>query len=287
MGSAFYLQNILGGLAYGSLLFLIASGFTLIFGLMRIINISQTAFYLLGAYVGLALLSHNVNFWFAAAGAGITTMVLGFALYSIFLHRYHADHLTSLLLTIGFSLMLDDAILAIWGGDPHSIAPPAPFAESVHFGNLVFPEYWLIVIGLSVAIAALLFVFMQRTMLGMIIRASVDDEEMARGVGVDVNRSFYVVFSAGALLAGLGGLLGGPITAAYPGLDGELTPLAFAVVIVGGMGSLSGALVGSMLIGLVNAFGKAMFPEFSYFTIFVPVALIMALRPQGLFGRNL
>ena len=159
-------------------------------------------------------------------------------------------------------------------------------ASSIQVGTLIFPSYWLAVIGISIAIAVILLVSLQRTMLGVMIRAAVDDEEMARGVGVDVNRSFYVVFALGAFIAGLGGLLGGPITSAYPGLDGELTPLAFAVVIVGGMGSLTGALVGSLLIGLVNAFGKALFPELSYFTIFVPVALIMAFRPQGLFGRK-
>jgi branched-chain amino acid transport system permease protein len=287
MGLQFYLQNALGGLAYGSLLFLIASGLTLIFGLMRIINLAQTAFYLLGAYVGLTLVAHGTNFWLASVAGGVVTMVLGLAVYSAFLHKYHADPLTSLLLTLGFALILDDGILATWGGDPHAVAPPAMLSGSIHLGTLIFPEYWLAVIVISFTVAAILFVSLQRTMLGVIIRASVDDEEMARGLGVDVNRAFYVVFAAGAFIAGLGGLLGGPITSAYPGLDGELTPLAFAVVIVGGMGSLSGALVGSLLIGLVNAFGKAMFPELSYFTIFVPVALIMAFRPQGLFGRKL
>jgi len=283
----FYVQNALGGLAYGSLLFLIASGLTLIFGLMRIINLAQTAFYLLGAYVGLALVAHGLNLWVASVAAGIVTMALGLAVYSAFLHRYHADPLTSLLLTLGFALILDDVILATWGGDPHSIAAPPFLAQSLQVGGVIFPAYWLAVIAISTTIAVVLFVAMHRTMLGVMIRAAVDDEEMARGVGVDVNRSFYIVFAAGALVAGIGGLLGGPITSAYPGLDGELTPLAFAVVIVGGMGSLTGAFVGSLLIGLVNAFGKAMFPELSYFTIFVPVALIMAFRPQGLFGRKL
>jgi branched-chain amino acid transport system permease protein len=234
----------------------------------------------------LALISHGFNFWLASAVAGIATMLLGLALYSLFLHRYRRDALTSLLLTIGFTIMLDDVVLWIFGGDPQSIAPPASLAGSLQIGALVFPIYWLAVIVISLAIAGALFLGLQRTMLGVIIRAAVDDEEMARGLGVDVNRAFYLVFALGALLAGAGGLLGGPITSAYPGLDGDLLPLAFAVVIVGGMGSLSGALVGSILIGLVNAFGKAMFPEFSYFTIFVPVALIMAIRPQGLFGRS-
>lgn len=285
MGAAFYFQNILGGLAYGSLLFLVAAGLTLIFGLMRILNIAQTAFYLLGAYLGLMFVAHGMNFWLAGLAAGIGTMLLGLGVYTLFLHRYHTDALTSLLLTIGFALMLDDGILAIWGGDPKSISPPDWLSGSMHAGDLVFPQYWLAVIVISFAIAAALFLALQRTMLGVIIRASVDDEEMARGLGVDVNRAFYIVFALGALLAGVGGLLGGPITSAYPGLDGELTPLAFAVVIIGGMGSLTGAFVGSLAIGLVNAFGKAMFPEFSYFTIFVPVAIIMAVRPQGLFGR--
>jgi branched-chain amino acid transport system permease protein len=286
MDLRFFAQNALGGLAYGSLLFLIASGLTLVFGLMRIINLAQTAFYLLGAYVGLTLVEHGTNFWLASAAAGVVTMALGLAMYSAFLHRYHADPLTSLLLTLGFTLIFDDQILRQWGGDPHSISPPPMLASSIQIGTLVFPAYWLAVIGISVAIAVILLVSLQRTMLGVMIRAAVDDEEMARGVGVDVNRSFYIVFALGAFIAGLGGLLGGPITSAYPGLDGELTPLAFAVVIVGGMGSLTGALVGSLLIGLVNAFGKALFPELSYFTIFVPVALIMAFRPQGLFGRK-
>lgn len=287
MSATFYAQNILGGLAYGSLLFLIAAGLTLVFGMMRLVNLAQTAFYLLGAYIGLTLIAHGTNFWLASVAGGLATLVVGFVIYAVVLHRYHADQLTSLLLTLGFALMLDDGILALWGGDPHSIPPPASLAGSLHVGSLVFPEYWLALIVISFAIATALFVFQRRTMFGAIIRAAVDDEEMARGMGVDVNRAFYIVFALGALLAGIGGLLGGPITSAYPGLDGELTPLAFAVIIVGGMGSLVGAFVGSIIIGLVNAFGKALFPELAYFTIFVPVALIMALRPQGLFGRKL
>ena len=166
---------------------------------MRIINLAQTAFYLIGAYVGLTLLTHHFNFWLSGLAGGVTTALLGFALYSLFLHRYHADHLTSLLLTLGSTLMIDDSVLAIWGGDPHSISPPPELASSLQFGRLVFPSYWLALIVVSFAIAALLFVFMQRTKLGMIIRAAVDDEEMTRGLGVDVNRSFYIVFTAGAL----------------------------------------------------------------------------------------
>jgi branched-chain amino acid transport system permease protein len=282
----FYLQNVLGGLAYGSLLFLIAAGFTLIFGLMRIVNIAQASFFLVGVYTGLTLLRHHVGFWLAAPLAGAAVALIGLGIYRVFLHRYHADELIVLLLSLGFSLILDDGALALWGGDPQSVPPPPALAASVEMGTLVFPSYWLALIGVSFLIAAALYLFQHRTMFGAIIRAGVDDEEMARGLGIDVDRAFYVVFGAGAFLAGAGGLLGGPIVGAYPGLDGDLLPLAFAVIIIGGIGSLEGAYVGSLIIGLANTFGKALFPQLSYFTIFVPVAAIMALRPQGLLGRK-
>jgi branched-chain amino acid transport system permease protein len=281
----FYAQNVLGGLAYGSLLFLIAAGFTLIFGLMRVVNIAQTAFFLIGVYTGLTLLHHNVAFWIAVPLSGAVVTVVGLAIYRV-LHRYHADELIALLLTLGFALMLDDAALWVWGGDPQSVSPPAALRFSVMMGTLVFPSYWLALIGVSLLIAVALRLIERRTMLGAIIRAGVDDEEMARGLGIDVDRAFFIVFALGAFLAGAGGLLGGPITGAYPGLDGDLLPLAFAVIIIGGIGSLEGAYVGSLVIGLVSTFGKALFPQLSYFTIFVPVAAIMALRPQGLLGKK-
>lgn len=282
----FYLQNTLGGLAYGGLLFTIAAGFTLVFGLMRVVNIAQTSFYLVGVYVGLTLVSRGFSFWLAALAAGVTVAVLGLIVYRVLLDRYHQQELTTVLLTIGVSLILADLSLAVWGGNPQSVPAPRELAHSVQLGAVTFPSYWLALIVISFIVAAALWLFQRYTMLGAVIRAGVDDGEMLRGLGVDVDRAFYFVFLLGAFLAGLGGLLGGPITGAYPGLDGELLPLAFAVVIVGGMGSLTGAFVGSLVVGLVNTFGKALMPQLSYFTIFAPVAIIMALRPQGLFGRR-
>jgi len=286
MSGTFYLQNMLGGLAFGGLLFTIAAGLSLIFGLMRVVNIAQTSFYLLGAYTGLSLLAKGVNFWLAAVLAGVAVSVIGILLYRVILHHFHQEELTSLLLTLGMSLVIQDVSLAIWGGDPRSISAPAAIGFAMRLGNLVFPAYWLVLIGVGGLAGAGLWAFQRFTMLGAIIRAGVDDGEMLRGLGVNVNRAFYVVFMLGAFLSGMGGLLGGPITGVYPGLDVELIPLAFAVVIVGGMGSLSGAFVGSLIIGVANTFGRAMFPQLSYFTIFVPVVLIMAFKPQGLFGRT-
>lgn len=283
---AFYLQNTLGGLAYGGLLFMISAGLTLIFGLMRVVNVAQTSFYLIGVYTGLTLVTRGGDFWLSAVAAGLLVTVIGFLVYRLFLHRYHKQELTTVLLTLGFSLIIQDTVLALWGGNPQSVPAPASLSHSVKIHDVTFPSYWLALIVIAFLTAAALWAFQRYTMLGAIIRAGVDDGEMLRGLGIRVDRAFYFVFMLGAFLAGFGGLLGAPITGAYPGLDGELLPLAFAVVIVGGMGTLGGAFVGSMVVGLVNTFGKALFPHLSYFTIFAPVAIIMALRPQGLFGRR-
>jgi branched-chain amino acid transport system permease protein len=282
----FFIQNALGGIAYGGLLFLVAAGLTLVFGLMRVINIAQTSFYLVGAYIGLTLVRSRVDFWISALLAGVAVLGLGVVAYKFLIQRVRSEELRVVLLTIGFSLILSDGSLAVWGGNPQSVEPPAGLRSSVHLADVTFPSYWLAVAGLSGLIALGLWLFQKRTLLGAIIRAGVDDTEMLRGMGVKVDRAFVMVFALGAFLAGLGGALGAPITSVYPGLDGELLALAFAVVIIGGVGSLTGAFVGSLVVGLVGTFGRAAFPELAYFAIFAPVAVIMALRPQGLLGAG-
>jgi branched-chain amino acid transport system permease protein len=283
---SFFVQNALGGLAYGGLLFLPAAGLTLVFGLMRVINIAQTSFYLVGAYVGLTLVQNHLNFWLAALVSGVVILVLGVAAYGLLIQRIRSDELRVVLLTIGLSLILADGALAVWGGNPQSLEAPAGLNAGIRLADITFPAYWLAVTVISALIAFGLWLALKRTLLGAIIRAGVDDPEMLRGMGVKVNRAFVVVFGMGAFLAGLGGVLGAPITGIHTGLDSELLALSFAVVIVGGLGSLTGAFVGSLVVGIVSTFGKAAFPEFAYFAIFAPVALIMALRPQGLLGRG-
>lgn len=281
-----YMTNVVGGLAYGSLLFLVSAGFTQIFGLMRIINAAQTSFYLVGAYIGLSLLTRGWNFWLAGLGAAASILVLGAGVYQLFLKKNRDDHVTTLFVTIGFSIIFADAALALWGGDPQSMSPPIGLGGSTSVLGTIVPTYWLALVGISVAIAAILYWIERRTILGAIIRAGVDDDEMVRGLGIDIDRVFLLVFGMGAALAGLGGLLGGPVTGVFPGLDQQLLPLAFAVVILGGMGSLMGAFIASMIIGVINNFGIAFLPQLSYFTIFAPVVVILALRPQGLLGRR-
>jgi branched-chain amino acid transport system permease protein len=267
------------------MLFLIAAGFTLVFGLMKIINISHGSFYLLGAYVGLTVLRRTESFLLATVVGAFAAALLGIAMQTLFLRRLHMKELQQVLLTFGFVLIIADACLWIWGGNPVALPKPTMFKGSIWVGSVVFPIYRLLVIAIGVVTAAGLWIFQEKTKFGAIVRAGVDDEEMLRGCGINIQLVFAGVFGFGAMLAGLGGMIGGPFVGVYPGVDVWILLLALVVVIIGGMGSLKGAFVGSLFVGLVDNFGKALFPELSLFTLFAPMAIILAIRPTGLFGR--
>ena len=190
------------------------------------------------------------------------------------------------LLTVGFAFLFQQAALDIWGGDSLDITPPDLLRGSVVIGGIYFPVYRLFMIGMAVVLGAILWLVMEKTRAGAMIRAAVDDSQMARGVGIDTSRVSMFIFALGAFLAALAGVIGGGFLGIYPGLDFEILPVAFAVVIIGGMGSLTGAAVGSLIVGLADNFGKALFPEVSYFTLYAPMVLILALKPTGLFGRE-
>ncbi|HEX7785557.1 MAG TPA: branched-chain amino acid ABC transporter permease, partial [Methylomirabilota bacterium] len=179
-----------------------------------------------------------------------------------------------------------DLALVIWGGDPYTIPTPAVLSGAFVVGELYFPVYRVFIVAVAAAVALVLWLVIERTRIGAMMRATVDDPEMARGVGINVQRISMAVFSLGAMLAATAGVVAGGFVGVYPGADFEILPYAFVVVIVGGMGSLKGALLGSLLVGLLDNFGKALFPELSYFTLFAPMAVILALRPTGLFGRS-
>ena len=281
----FWVIQTFNGLSYGALLFLLASGLSLIFGVMRIVNLAHGSYFLLGGYVGLSVVWRTGSFALALLGGGLAIALVGVAMERLFLQRLHGQVLGQVLMTMGFALIFQDLALLIWGGDPYSLPAPAWLVGSLRAGALVFPVYRLFVIAVAVAIAVALWLFLERTRAGAVIRAAVDDEEMARGVGINVARVSMGVFGLGAFLAALGGVVGGAFIGVYPGSDFEILPYAFVVVIVGGLGSLKGAIVGSLLVGLLDNFGKALFPELSYFTLFAPMAVILALRPTGLFGR--
>jgi branched-chain amino acid transport system permease protein len=282
---AYWVIQTLNGLSFSMMLFLIAAGFTLVFGLMKVINIAHGSFYLLGAYIGLTMLRGTGSFLLATIVGAFAAALVGVAMQSLFLRRFYMKELQQVLLTFGFVLIIADVCLWVWGGNPVALPKPALFKGSIWVGSVVFPTYRLLVIAVGVACAAGLWVFQEKTKFGAIVRAGVDDEEMLRGCGINIQLVFAGVFGFGALLAGLGGMIGGPFVGVYPGVDVWILLLALVVVIIGGMGSLKGAFVGSLFVGLVDNFGKALFPELSLFTLFAPMAIILAIRPTGLFGR--
>jgi branched-chain amino acid transport system permease protein len=280
----FWTTQLLNGISFGMLLFLLAAGFSLIYGLMRILNLAHGSYYLLGGYVGLTVVRLTGSFILAVVVGSVSVTLLGIVMERFFLRRFPKEELPQVLLSFGFLFIFADLALWIWGGNPQTLPKPELFASSIWLGSIVFPSYRLFVIVTGVIIGVVLWWFQERSRLGAAIRAAVDDEEMARGVGINVSLLSTSVFGLGAFLAALGGILGGPFVGVYPGADFEVLLLAFVVTIVGGLGSLKGAFIGGLLIGLVDNFGKALFPELALFTVFAPMAIILVIKPTGLFG---
>ena len=269
----------------GGLLFLLSAGFSLIFGLMRIPNLTHGSFFMLGAYLASSLIAFGLGFWPAAVVAGLLVAAFGGIVERFILRRLAGAELAQVLVTLGLSFMIADVCLMVWTGDPVRIATPGGLQGATLVAGLGFPTYRLAVSVIAVVFAAALWALLDRTRLGAMIRAGVDDMPMARVVGIRVSRLFTLVFCLGAWLAAFAGVIGGPILSVYPGLDGEMLPLALVVVILGGSGSLVGSLVGSFVVGFLYNFGQAMFPELAYVVLFLPMLLVLLLRPQGLFGR--
>jgi len=286
LDAQFWLIQIFNGVSYGALLFLLASGLTLIFGVMRIVNLSHGAYFLLGGYVALTVIWTTGSWLLALPLAALAIALIGLVVERVFLRPLGFDPLRQVLLTVGFAFLFQQAALDLWGGDNLIIAPPPALRASWVLGGLHLPVYRIFMIALAVAIGFALWLAMEKTRMGAVVRAAVDAAQMARCVGIDTSRVSMFIFALGAFLAALGGVVGGAFLGIYPGLDFEVLPVAFAVVIIGGMGSLAGAAVGSLLVGLADNFGKALFPELAYFSLYAPMVLILALKPTGLLGRE-
>jgi branched-chain amino acid transport system permease protein len=282
----FWLIQTFNGVSYGALLFLVGSGLSLIFGVMRIVNLSHGSYFLLGGYVALSVIWATDSWYLAIPVASIAIAIIGLIMERVFLRPLGFDPLRQVLLTVGFAFLFQQAALDIWTGNPFDIHPPPALTRSIVIGALHLPIYRIFMIAAALTIGLTLWLVMEKTRLGAMVRATVDDAQMARGVGIDTSRISMMIFALGAFLAALGGVIGGGFLGVYPGLDFEILPIAFAVVIIGGMGSLGGAAVGALLVGLADNFGKALFPEVSYFTLYAPMALILAVKPTGLFGRE-
>src|ERR1700675_1179243 len=281
----FWIIQTLNSLALGGLLFLLAAGFSLIFGLMRIANLTHGSLYMLGAYFGVTILKYVPNLWLAALIGGALMAVFGGLVERLILRPLAGNALGQVLVTLGISFIIADLCLMVWGGDPIPLPTPLALQQPVRVGGVAFPTYRLVVLGIAVVTAIALYLLMDRTRLGAMIRAGVDDMQMARAVGIPVSPLFTAVFCLGAALAGAGGVIGGPIMSAYPGLDAEMLPLALIVVILGGVGSLPGAFVGSFITAAIYTFGSALFPDLAYVILFLPMIVVIAFRPRGLLGR--
>jgi branched-chain amino acid transport system permease protein len=286
MNTQFWVVQAFNGVSYGALLFLVGSGLSLIFGVMRIVNLSHGAYFLWGGYIALSVINATGSWALSMPVAALAVALIGLLMERVFLRPLGFDPLRQVLLTVGFAFLFQQGALDIWGGNNMDINPPSAFTQSIVVGGVYFPLYRVFMITMAVAIGIVLWLVMEKTRMGAAVRATVDDAQMARGVGIDTNRISMFIFALGAFLAALGGVIGGAFLGVYPGLDFEMLPLAFAVVIIGGMGSLGGAAIGALAVGLADNFGKALFPEISYFTLYAPMVLILAIKPTGLFGRE-
>ncbi|MHA6617025.1 branched-chain amino acid ABC transporter permease [Pseudonocardia sp. DLS-67] len=287
MSGSELLLTVFNGLSFAGLLFLVASGFTLIFSLMGVLNLAHGTFYLWGGYLGLVTLGATGSWVLALVAGALGVAVGGGVLERLVFRRVRGLELPEVLLSVGISLVLADLALAGFGGDSLTMAPPAALDGSIVLGDLVVPRFRLAVIAAAVVVMAGLALLLRRTRVGAVIRAGVDDEEMLDALGVNIRRVAAAVFVLGAALAGASGVVGGVFFGLYPGADAEMLLFALVVVVVGGLGSLAGAVLGSVVVGLVYSFGVALAPDLLYFVLFGPMLLVLVLRPRGLLGGRL
>jgi branched-chain amino acid transport system permease protein len=281
---SFTIFQLFNAVTFAALLFLVASGFTLIFGLMRIVNLAHGAMYLIGGYVAYAAATATQSFVVGVIAAAGAIAVLGLAEQWL-LRFVKGAELRQVLLTLGLALMLDDAALVTFGGDTFSVPMPQWLQGPLRFFGMAYPRYRLFVLLVGVVVLVLLWALMNHTRLGALIRAGVDDSETVEALGVNIRVLFVITFMLGMVLAGIAGALGGAFLSIYPTADAEILVFSLAVVVIGGRGSLAGAALGSLAVALLSTFGQVWFPELAYFVIFGPMALLLAFRPHGLFGR--
>jgi branched-chain amino acid transport system permease protein len=282
--TSFIIQT-LNGLSMAGLLFLLGAGFTLIFGVMRVVNLAHGALYLLGGYFGLSVLTATGNFALALLAGALGIVIVGFGLERL-MRIVRDNPLAQVLLSIGVAIAIGDIILAIWEGWPRRIVAPEIMSGTVSIFGITYPRYRSLLVVIGLVVALLLWLLLDRTTLGTALRAGVDDREMVQAQGIHIGVLFTFAFSIGAALAGMAGVLGGGFLTLYPGADWEILVLALVVVVIGGLGNLGGALIASVFVGVVDAYGRWLIPELSYFMIFAPMAVLLTVRPEGIFGTK-
>ena len=280
----YWLTHIVNGLSFGMLLFVIAAGLSLIFGLCRIVNLAHGSFYLLGGYIGFSVARFTGSFSLAVVAAMLSMAALGMLTERYLLRRFRVKPLAQVLLTFGLIFVFQDLAQWIWGGTPVLLEKVPLLRGAVNIFGFYYPAYRLLILLIGIVIVLLLWWILACTRLGIFIRAAVDDGEMATGVGIRMNFLILVTFGFGTLLTGLAGSIGVPFLGAYPGLDIEVLLYAMAVVIIGGLGSLKGAFLGALLVGLLDSLAKALWPETGMFSMFALMAIALIAKPTGLFG---
>jgi len=276
----------LNGLTLAALLFIMASGLTLAFGLMRVVNLAHGALYMLGGYVGVAVVDQTGSM-LAGLGAGMVAGLLaGVAMERLLLARVRGIELSEALLTIAIGMVIADGLLAVFGGHPKSLAVPETLRGRIDLGFMQYPGFRLGILLLAGAVGAGLGLLLTRTRLGAAIRAGVDDRETAESQGINVGALFGIVFALASVLAGAAGVVGASYLALAQDTGVRVLMLSLVVIIIGGLGSLAGAAAGAVITGLVTSFANAFAPQFALFVLFAPLAIVLAVRPQGLFGRT-
>ena len=286
MDLSFITIQLLNSVQYGFLLFLVASGLTLIFGIMGVINIAHGSFYMIGAYLTYWLHLKTGNLFLAIVLGLPITVAIGFAIERLAIrYLYARDHLYQVLLTYGLILIFNEMQRVLWGNDVHGVSVPAILGASIPLTQTQsYPVYRLFISAACIALAIAMYAVIQHTRLGMTIRAGASNRTMTQVLGIDVTRLFSLIFSLGAALAAFSGMLSAPVSSVYPGMGEQILIISFVVVVIGGIGSIKGALVGAMLIGLADTFGKVLLPDLSGIVVYLLMALVLLWRPQGLFG---
>ena len=286
MDFATFLIQLLNGLQYGLLLFLIASGLTLIFGIMGVINLAHGSFYMVGAYLAFWLTGALGNFWIALPAGIVLAALLGIALeWLLIRHLYRRDHLYQVLLTYGLILVFEELRSLLFGDDVHGLTVPAPLNFSIRLTDtLSYPVYRLAMSAVCLVLALGMYLMISRTRLGMMIRAGSVNRDMVQALGINIGLLYRLVFALGVALAAFAGMLAAPAASVFPGMGNQVLIISFVVIVIGGLGSIRGALVAALLIGLADVFGQVLLPQISGMTVYLVMAAVLLWRPRGLFG---
>ena len=288
MDLATFLVQCLNSVQYGLLLFLLSSGLTLIFGIMGVINLAHGSFYMIGAYMAFALAPYLGQHFITMLLVGVVlAVVLGYLLeWAFFSFLYERDHLQQVLMTFGLILVFEELRAILVGNDVHGVQPPEWLAGSFSLlGMMSYPWYRVFATVVCLVVAAAMYWMVNRTRLGMMVRAGASNRDMVRGLGIDIKRLYRIVFAMGVALAALAGMIAAPMASVYPNMGSSVLIICFVVVVIGGIGSITGALVASLLVGFVDTFGKVFFQELSGMSVYLLMAIILVWRPEGLMGK--